>query len=174
MANILISDLFGFNKLRESYPDRRIKLRFNTSWNTNDRQGHRMRRDFYQMYANHEAIFEPWILSQAKSRNRDDDITFQFIEVQPHRWLFVGAYVILAKDALVARDPIADYDEIPYARAEKLPQYEAFEGRAIFDWKNKNQVWRYVNPDIVDNVSLFEILSEPILNRTNQFPVLKM
>lgn len=170
MANILISDLFGFNKLRESYPDRRIKLRFNTSWNTNDRQGHRMRRDFYQMYANHEEIFEPWILSQAKSRNRDDDITFQFIEVQPHRWLFVGAYVILAKNALVARDPIADYDEIPYARAEKLPQYEAFEGRAIFDWKNKNQVWRYVSPDIVDNVPLFEILSEPILNRTNQFP----
>lgn len=170
MAEILISDLFNFDKLRDSYPGRRIKLRFNTSWLTTDRQGNPMRRDFYDMYANHEAVFETWILSQGNRRNRNDDITFQFIETQPHRWLFVGAYLILDKDALVGSDPIADYDEIPYARAEKLTQYAAFEGRAIFDWRNINRAWWYVRPDIVDNVPLYEILGNPILDQANQFP----
>ena len=170
MSNILISDLFDFDSLRQAYPERRIKLRFNTSWNTNDRQGHRMRRDFFQMYANHEEVFEPWILSQGRNRNREDDITFQFIETQPHRWLFVGAYIILSKDELIGHDPVADYDEIPYAKTDKLHQYDAFEGRAIFDWTNRPRSWWYVNPEIVDSVPLFEILPEPILERTNQFP----
>ena len=40
MSNILISDLFDFDSLRQAYPERRIKLRFNTSWNTNDQSVH--------------------------------------------------------------------------------------------------------------------------------------
>lgn len=43
MAEILISDLFNFDKLRASYPERRIKLRFNTSWLTTDRQSNATR-----------------------------------------------------------------------------------------------------------------------------------
>lgn len=41
-----------------------------------------MRRDFYDMYANNEAVFETRILSKDNHRHRNDDITLQFIETR--------------------------------------------------------------------------------------------
>lgn len=63
-----------------------------------------MRRDFYDMYANHEAVFKTWILSQGNRRHRNDDITLQFIETRSYCFLFVGAYLIFEKDSLVGSD----------------------------------------------------------------------
>ncbi|KIU20905.1 hypothetical protein QX99_00971 [Weissella cibaria] len=56
------------------------------------------------MYANHEAVFKTWILSQGNRRHRNDDITLQFIETRSYRFLFVGAYLIFEKDSLVGSD----------------------------------------------------------------------
>lgn len=50
------------------------------------------------MYINSSPDFEPYVLSVGspkRTRNDIRDLQFQFIEVEPHEWLFVGAYEIL-------------------------------------------------------------------------------
>ena len=45
-----------------------------------------------------DEYFVPWILSvgsDKKKRLSEIDTVFQFIELEPHKWLFVGAYEII-------------------------------------------------------------------------------
>lgn len=81
--------------------------------------------DFVDLYVSNPSYFEPSILSNGsdkKSRNDNNDIQFQFIEVEPHKWLFVGAYEIVSAGGKVFNDPHGE--PFYYADTIRLTEYK--------------------------------------------------
>jgi hypothetical protein len=170
---IKIGELFHFDQLLADHPGKRIKLRFNKSWDDWNRDGQRIRRDFYQMYATDNAVFVPWMLSsysgKGRARNRNDDIQFQLIEIANHQWLFVGAYIIDDIAAKTFSDSETIHDDVPYASARKMSEYAPYEGRAVFNWTlSRNHL--LVKPSDIKKVPLNRILPGPILENGDDFP----
>lgn len=164
MANrerILLKDIFNFDELlsRPEYKGRRIKIRFNKSW---------IDYDFMKGYHDKDDDFIPWILSRGsdkKSRNNPRDIQFQFIEVEYHKWLFVGAYLILDRDSRVHTNGVK------YASAQRLTEFDKYKERLILNWKNKGQSWFYTNRSTIDNEMEVELVSsQSYFDRNIDFP----
>ena len=145
-GKILLKDIFQFDALlaRPEFKGRRIKLRFNKNWGD---------YNFVVDYINQSDDFLPWILSdgsEKKSRNRNDDIQFQFIEVEYHKWLFVGAYLIKEKDSQVKKVAYGNRVEVAEianrSYFEKTIDFPGYENLSMTYEKLKthwnNRTWR--------------------------------
>lgn len=177
-AEILLKDILKFDELRQKYPNKKIKLRFNTPWYDTDKTGKTVERNqllFYKSTDKKDRRFlEENILSvfspKGKSRIAECDIIFQFIQISSHRWLLIDAVNIINKirkekgynDLTGCKFDVAD--------GEHLSCFDSYYDRLIVDWKNKPQTFFYNNKDIVDNVVVREILPQPYLELDNDFP----
>ncbi|RZI49018.1 GIY-YIG nuclease family protein [Lactococcus kimchii] len=163
---ILLKDILNFETLLEKYKGKRIKLRFNTNWKYND-----IVFDYADMCRMKEDYFIPMMLtagSKSVSRNAVNDIQFQFIEVEKHRWLFVGAYDIKSRDSLTYHFS-ANYFK-SYAEAVRIQEYDQYAERLIVDFKNRGQSFFYVNPEIINSVQVDSISTEPYFELDINFP----
>lgn len=165
---ILLKDVLYFDKLRKKYPEKRIKLRFNTSW-TDKQTGAYF--DFLTMYENEETtFFNDCVLSQGAKTRRisTKDIVFQFIETSPHKWLFIDA-VNVTNDFDHKGFNKTTKRDFDVAEAERLHEYEPFFGRLTVRWKNKPQQFYYIDQNLVDSVEVQEISEHAYLDRDNSF-----
>ncbi|WP_025725404.1 GIY-YIG nuclease family protein [Acholeplasma granularum] len=166
---ILLNDLFLFDNLIKQYKsNKRIKLRFNT--NFKDKKNH-FTYDFVDMYTSKSNDFLPYILSIGsgkKARNDEKDIQFQFIEVEDHRWLFVGAYEIIEPKSNIHINQ--NGISFNYAKALRLSNYDKFIDRVIVEWINKPRQFFYVDKEIINNIKISEISSKPYFERQINFP----
>lgn len=114
----------------------------------------------------------PWILSNGsdkKSRNRRNEIQFQFIEVEYHKWLFVGAYLIKEKNSQTKKVAYGNH-HVKFALAERLKEYDKFIEKVLVNHTNTGQSWFYVNPKIIESVVVESVSSISYFNQTSQFP----
>lgn len=164
-GKILLKDIFQFDALlaRPEFKGRRIKLRFNKNWGD---------YNFVVDYINQSDDFLPWLLSngsEKKSRNRNDDIQFQFIEVEYHKWLFVGAYLIKEKDSKIKKVAYGNHD-VKYALAERIEDYDKYIEKLVVDHTNTGQSWFYVDRRRTDFVEVAEIANRSYFEKTIDFP----
>ena len=163
---ILLKDIFNFEDLLKKYNGKRIKLRFNTNWQENS-----MVFDYADMCRKKENKFVPMMLTvgnKKQSRNSEKDIQFQFIEVERHKWLFVGAYDIKTKHSLTY-DLSEEYSE-SYAEAVRLQEYDKFMEKLVVNFKNRGQSFFYVNQDIINSIHINSILPKPYFELDVDFP----
>lgn len=123
------------------------------------------------MYVNKTLDFEPNILSigsPKKARNDNKDIQFHFIEVEPHRWLFVGAYLILDPSSKNHTNLFGV--SFNYADAERLIEFDKYVDRILVEWTNKPQQFFYVSKEIIDIIEVSEICSKPYFEQDSEFP----
>ena len=171
---VLLKDIFLFDELLRMYNSKekfkknhkKIKLRFNTNWT--DKTGKYI---FVDMYVNKNPDFEPYILSvgsQMKARNDSRDIQFQFIEVEPHIWLFVGAYEIIDP----SNQTHTNIFGVPfnYANAVRLTKYDKFVDRLLVEWSNKPQSFFYTDSEITNSIEIHEICAKPYFELDSEFP----
>lgn len=153
---ILLKDVLNFDKLEKDYPDRRIKLRFNTNW----KHGEKI-INYNEMYrAGRDEFFNNSILSvwsNTKRRISDEDIIFQFIEVACHKWLLIDAVKVISTN------------KGDYAEAETLNEYEVYFGRLFVKFTNLPQQFFYVSKSIIDNIAIWEISKEHYLKTEEEF-----
>jgi len=170
ISPILLKDVLRFDNLRERFPDKRIKLRFNTSWNDITENGERVRRDYRKMYESGDPFIFDSILSQKENRKRlsSADIVFQFIEISYHKWLLIDAMNITADIGYRAHNPISNRG-FNVAGGVRLSEYTPFFGRLTVNWTNKPQQFFYVDPELVDNVEVHEISEHAYLDRDDDF-----
>ncbi|MFS9089853.1 GIY-YIG nuclease family protein [Streptococcus infantis] len=162
---IYLKDIFRFNELllQSEYKGYRIKLRFNKNWDD---------YSFVDDYISGSEDFLPWILSNGsdkKSRNRRNEIQFQFIEVEYHKWLFVGAYLIKEKNSQIKKVTYGNH-HVKFALAERLKEYDKFIEKVLVNHTNTGQSWFYVNPKIIESVVVESVSSISYFNQTSQFP----
>jgi hypothetical protein len=161
---IYLKDVFDFDGLIKSYQEKgakkRIKLRFNTDWGA---------YNYAEMLRNKEEKFVPLLLTniEKKSRNREDDIQFQFIKVGGDKWLFVGAYEIKTRDSLTF---VLPEHQMKYAEAQRLEAYDPYNERLLVDFTNKSRNFFYVKPEIYNAVKVETITSQPYFEQENNFP----
>lgn len=169
MDKILLSDIFKFDELlsQPEYKGRRIKLRFNKNWwNGSDYY------DFVVEYLNKSADFLPYLLScgsDKRSRNQNNDIQFQFIEVEYHKWLFVGAYIILEKDSQVHRANFGGY-HVKYALAERLEEYDKYIDKLLVSWINSPRSFFYTDYNKIRSAEIISISNISYFERQSNFP----
>lgn len=151
---ILLKDVLEFDKLREEYPNRRIKLRFNK-----DKEYEDITYNFVQWYKEDkeskklkDSLLTAW--SKKKKSIQDNDIIFQFIEVSYNKWLLVDAAKILSTN-----------NDNGIAEAETLNKYEKYFGKLSVDFTNLSNQLSYVEPQIIDNIEIFEITDKPCLDK---------
>lgn len=154
---ILVKDILNFEELQKKYPERRIKLRFNKYKKYDD-----ITYDFVKWYKQEkeEKIFRESLLtvwSTQKKRIQDNDIIFQFIEINPHKWLFVDVHKIISTES----DNIAE--------AETLTEYEQYFGRLSVTFTNLPQQFYYVAPEIINNIEVNEITKSHYLELEEEF-----
>ncbi|KXT84482.1 hypothetical protein SORDD14_00041 [Streptococcus oralis] len=162
---IFLKDIFRFDELlaRPEYKGRRIKLRFNKNWGD---------YNFVEDYLSGSEDFLPWILSRGsddRSRNREDDIQFQFIEVEYHKWLFVGAYLIKERDSQVQQVQYGNH-HVKYALAERLEEYDKFVEKVLVNHINTGQSWFYTNRSTIDSVEVEEVTNRSYFEKFSTFP----
>lgn len=168
VLTVLQKDLFD-----AKYHNRRRKLRFNISWQDEiviHNKKVKMVRDFKEMYLNKDKFLEQAILSigtNNKKRLNLQDVVFQFIEIDTHKWLFIGAYQVINLDGDGFNE--LKKEHFKYANAIKLKELEQFSGRLVVDFINKPQQFYYTSDDIISNVVVSEILPEPYLNMEEKF-----
>ncbi len=172
--SILLKDILRFDELKKAYPEKRIKLRFNTSWKEKNAQGVWVERNYLEMYCQEERreFFENSILSlgsNKKSRMNKKDLVFQFIEIEPHIWLLVDAVNVLKADGTSLKYDDFRNSNFPVADVERLEQYQPFFDRLTVNWKNLPQQFYYVKEDIIDSIEVKEILPNKYLNIENDF-----
>lgn len=162
---IYLKDIFRFNELlsQSEYKGYRIKLRFNKNWDD---------YSFVDDYISGSEDFLPWILSNGsdkKSRNRRNEIQFQFIEVEYHKWLFVGAYLIKETNSQIKQVTYGNH-HVKFALAERLEEYDKFIEKVLVNHTNTGQSWFYVNPKIIESVVVESVNSISYFNQTSHFP----
>jgi len=165
---ITLNDLFRFDDLLKQYPGKRIKLRFNTNWKDQETKKY---YDFVDMYQSDSPDFEPYILSigsHGKKRNKVEDIQFQFIEVESHKWLFVGAYNILEESSKTHTN--INGITFNFANAFRISELDKYKDRLIVDWINKPQSFFYTDRNLIDNVKIDSILKEGYFETSKEFP----
>ena len=149
---ILLKDVLEFDKLRKEYPERRIKLRFNKYKEYDD-----ITYDFVEWYKEDKeskkfknSLLTVW--SNKKKSIEDNDIIFQFIEVEENKWLLVDVAKILSSN-----------NDNGIAESETLKEYEKYFGKLTVDFTNSPNQFYYVEPQIIDNIEIFEITNKPYL-----------
>ena len=174
MAQILLTDIMhGLSQdaFNARFPGYRRKLRFSKSWDDVAPDGTVVHRDPHEMYRTGDAEFLPSILTVGDGTQRrvvENDITFQFIEIRPHKWLFVGAYKTIDLNG-VGINPYTK-KSYPYANAEYLKEFDCFAGRVVVDFTNSPQRFYYTSADIIDRIVVSEVLSDTYLELSDDFP----
>ena len=174
MTQILLVDIIqGLqpDNFKARYAGYRCKLRFSKPWDDITPDGTTVRRDPHEMYRNGDTEFLPSILTVGDSGPRrvmENDITFQFIEIRPHKWLFVGAYRTIDLNG-VGVNPYTK-KPYPYANAEYLMDFDKFAGRVIVNFTNLPQRFFYTSDSIIGGIEVAEILSESYLEQADEFP----
>lgn len=169
LKNILDFDLLlnRYNaNIKYKKNQRKIKIRFNTNWK--DDVGY---YDFVDMYLNNYSDFEPYILSigsRKRKRNDINDIQFQFIQVELHKWLFVGAYVINEIESF--RHTNSKGISFDYANATRLTEYDIYVNRLLVNWTNLPQQFFYTSKEIINQMIVSEICSKPYFEQDSEFP----
>ena len=164
---ILLKDILDGIKV-DSSANRRRKLRFNTSWIDQDTK---IFRDFRSMYMDNDECFVPWTLSTRSNKQKrlsDIDTVFQFIEIEPHKWLFVGAYEIIDLN-LSAFDKVIG-KPFDYANAKRLAEFDKLSDRLVVEHTNTPKKFFYTDPNIIDNVKVYTILPRPYRGSAEEFP----
>lgn len=176
MNTILLKDILKFDELKKQYPEKRIKLRFNTSWTDINKFKQKKFRDYFKLYKSTEPeekeFFTDSILSigsAKKSRLSERDIVFQFIQIKYHTWLLVDVVNITNKCREKKGYNSFTEKEFDVAEGESLRCYDAFCNRLTVNWKNKPQQFFYVNDDILNSIEVREILVEHYLNIDEEF-----
>lgn len=153
---IFLKDILDFEGIRNKFPDRRIKLRFNkykeydditynfVEWYKENKEGKRF----------NDSLLTVW--SNKQKRIQDNDIIFQFIEILPHKWLFVNVHKIISTEENIAK-------------AETLTEFEKYFGRLVVDFKNLGQNWYYIDENIINNIQVYEIKKKPYLDCVDEF-----
>ena len=169
-SQIYLKDVLRFDNLRGRFPNKRIKLRFNTSWKDKNEKGEQVLRDYRKMYESGDPFFFDSILSQKENRRRlsSADIVFQFIEVSYHKWLLIDAMNITKDIERRAHNPLSNRG-FNVAGGVRLSEYTPFFGRLTVDWTNKPQQFFYVDQELVDNVEVYEISTHAYLDRNDDF-----
>lgn len=174
--NILLKDVLNFKELKEKYPDKRIKLRFNTSWTDFNKNNERVYRDYLELYESDKKedieFFKDSILSigsDKRSRLSEADIVFQFIEIQYHVWLLIDVINITNKYRSKKGYNNITEQEFDVAEGESLDCYKPFYNRLTVEWKNKPQQFFYVSDSIIDDVKVREILPNNYLEVDKEF-----
>ncbi len=149
---ILLKDVLEFDNLRKEYPDKTIKLRFNkykeneditynfVEWYKEDKESKKFK----------DSLLTVW--SNKKKTIQDNDIIFQFIEVSDNKWLLVDVAKILSAN-----------NDNGIAEAETLKKYEKYFGKLSVDFTNLPNQFCYVEPQIIDNIEIFEITNKTYL-----------
>ncbi|MCL2249695.1 MAG: GIY-YIG nuclease family protein [Oscillospiraceae bacterium] len=156
---ILLCEILNFKCLRERYPDKRIKLRYNKDFGTYsfakeyENEGLKGEGFYEQLYATYD--------NSGDRRFLDNDIVFQFIEIKPKSWLLVEVGIIV--DFAGCKK-----DDWFYAKANSLAEYESYLGRVIVDKQNDRNSF-YVEPAITDKVAVTEVLSKTYLESAETF-----
>ena len=177
---LVLNDILNFDGLREKYPKKRIKLRFNISWTEKDKNGQKVFRDYLKLYKSDDdkdkEFFRDSILSvfsAKRTRLFEKDIVFQFIKIEDgaenDTWLLVDAVNITHIPT-----EKKGYDDVTganfeVAEAERLSEYEPFFNRLTVNWKNISQTPYYVEKSIVNNVEVKEILADDYLKLDEKF-----
>lgn len=159
-SKIVLKDIFRFDKLlsKPEFQGKWIKARFNKNW-----EGY----DFVERYVNSCPDFIPWILSRGgdkRSRNQVGEIQFQFIEVEYHKWLFIGAYLILEKDSQV------HVNGVRYALAKRLEEYDKYVDKVLVDLTLPSRNWLYTNREFIDHIEVNSVTATSYFDRNVQFP----
>ncbi len=154
--SILLKDILRFDELLKKYPNKRVKLRFNTNW-YDEKRGW---IDYNQRYLDgRDKFFDNSILSiwsKTKRRISDNDIIFQFIEVKPHIWLLIDVSYIKSAEG-------------DFAKAKRLDEYEKYFGRLFIKWTNLPQQFFYVKKDIINSIELHKIAEKHYLETEEDF-----
>ena len=171
---ILLKDILCFNELKKNFPKKRIKLRFNTSWKEKDFNGKLVERNYLQMYCQEEKyeFFKNSILSlgsNKKSRMNKKDLVFQFIEIEPHKWLLVDAVNVIKADGTLQKYDTFRNSYFAIAETEQLIQYKPYFNRLTVNWKNLPQQFYYVKKEIIDSIEINEILPNEYLSMESDF-----
>lgn len=182
MGKISLSQIIDFDGLIEKYNNKpsgvkkRLKFRFNTDWATGDTGTY---HSYKQMYFDDEELMSNWMNStyrgDVKKNNRRqmvEDIVFHFIEIEPHKWLFVGAVNVLKDRGHQFDDSLEPdiYKDTWTCQVEPIKELDAFKDVLIVEFTNKPQNYFYVNRDILDDVAIDQILPVPYKERQFQFP----
>lgn len=154
---ILLKDILKFDQLREMYPNRTIKLRYNENWTFEDKK-----IDFKELYREDKKgdFFRRNLLTmggETHRRIRDNEITFQFIEIAPYKWLLVGVHKIISEGF------------VEVAEAEDLEEYNQYLGRVVVEKPNLGRTFYTNNPQIVDKVEVIEIMKKHYLETEEEF-----
>lgn len=170
-SSILLKNILCFDELRARYPQKRIKLRFNTSWSDTNEQGDTNIHNFTEMYDSRDWDYlSDHMYSQGANQKRlsSSDIVFQFIEISYHQWLLIDAKNITSEYSHKGFNKFTKgYHDV--AEGERLFEYEPFFGRLIVNWTNKPQKFFYVDVNIVDSVEVLEIIPHLFLEREDDF-----
>lgn len=171
MSMLTLGNLIDFNELELKY-NKRVKLRFNTDWKSKEtRVGH----CFRMMYFDDERLLNNWMnstYSEKTTRQNNNEIVMQFIEILPHRWLFVDAVNVIKKEGSRFTDTLEPkiYYDMWTTKVEPVSELDKFKGILVVDWRNKNQAWRYTNRNIIDVIPVYEILHESYKTLQLEFP----
>lgn len=173
---ILLKDILKFDELKKQYPDKRIKLRFNTSWTEQNESGEKLYRDYLKLYKSNNSddmqFFKDSIMSlgsEKKLRLSERDIVFQFIEIRYHVWLLVDVVNITNQCSIKKGYNKFTQKEFEVAQGERLECYQAFCNRLTVNWKNKPQQFFYVADEIINSVEIREILVNHYLDLDEEF-----
>ena len=171
---IVLNDILHFDKLRDKYPDKQIKLRFNISWPEKDKNGKSVFFDYRRLYTSNDdkekKFFRDSILSvysAKKTRLFEKDIVFQFIKIEDgfeyDTWILIDAVNItrIPTEKLGYNDITGEKFEV--AEAERLAEYEPFFNRLTVNWKNPSRWPLYVKESIVNNIEVKELLADDYL-----------
>ena len=154
--SILLKDILRFDELLKKYPNKRVKLRFNTNW-YDEKRGW---IDYNQRYLDgRDNFFDNNILSiwsKTKRRISDNDIIFQFIEVKPHIWLLIDVSYIKSAEG-------------DFAKAKRLDEYEKYFGKLFIKWTNLPQQFFYVKKDIINSIEIHKIAEKHYLETEEEF-----
>lgn len=173
---IFLRDILRFDELKKQYPDKRIKLRFNTSWTEQNDTGEKLYRDYLKLYKSDNPddmqFFKDSIMSlgsEKRARLSRRDIVLQFIEIRSHVWLLVDAVNITSQCSEKKGYNKFTQKEFEIAKGDQLECYRAFCGRLTVNWKNKPQQFFYVSDEIINSVEVKEVLDNHYLELDEEF-----
>ncbi|CAK1243176.1 hypothetical protein [Fructobacillus fructosus] len=168
---LYLGNLINFDELQTKY-EKRIKVRFNTDWKTT---GSGVLHSFQEMYFNDNKLMHDWIntpYSEKRSRQFANELVLQFIELDPHQWLFVDAVSVGVKEGHKFTDSVEPeiYKDLWVTEGESVAELEPYKDRLIVNKKNSRQNWFYTNRDIIDTIAVQQILPASYKNIENKFP----
>lgn len=173
---IFLKDILSFDELKKQYPDKKIKLRFNTGWKDTNSLGQSLYRDYCRLYKSdlpedkrffRESIMSVW--SKQRRRLSESDIVFQFIEIKDHIWLLVDAVKIIDTNGAEKGYNAFTKSEFCVASGERLEYCRPFIDRLTVSWKNKPRQFFYTADKIINSVEVNEILPCCFLDMDEDF-----